>query len=367
MSRKRTHEDYVKEINKINSNIEVVGQYIGANIKILHRCKIDGYEWHVAPNVLLHGSGCPMCYGNIKKTHDSYMKELLEINPYIEVIGSYINNKTKILHRCKIDGYEWEVSPSNILSGKGCPVCSKKKKRSHDEYINEVAKLNKNIEVIGEYTSCNIKMLHKCKIDGCEWYATPNNILKGKGCPKCSGNKKKTHEEYVKNVYFINQDIEVIGNYTNAHASILHKCKVCGLEWSASPNTILSGSGCPKCKKSKGEKIISSWFDKMNILYEQQKTFENCKDINLLSYDFYLPEYNLCVEYQGQQHYYPVNYFGGEDRFKIQQKHDDIKRKYCKDNNIMLIEIPYYKDIYEELIKMHELMKEKYTEKEVIA
>lgn len=367
MSRKKkTQEEYINELAEMNSNIEALEEYAGANTKILHRCKIDGYEWHIAPNALLHGNGCPMCYGNIKKTHDIYIEELSKINPNVEVIGNYINNKTKILHRCKIDGYEWEVCPSNILSGKGCPVCSGKKKRTHHEYMIEVAKLNENIEVVDEYINCNTKILHKCKIDGCEWYATPNAILSGKGCPKCSGNVKKTHEEYVSDVCFINENIEVLGNYINAQTPILHKCKMCGCEWFAKPNSILNGTGCPKCKESKGEKIISFWLDNMNVLYEQQKIFEDCKDVKPLPYDFYLPEYNLCIEYQGQQHYFPIKYFGGESKFIIQQRHDNIKREYCRNNNITLLEIPYYKDVYIELEKIHDLVANKHIEKEVI-
>lgn len=364
--KKKTHEEYVNELKIFNSNIEAIEKYVDANTKILHKCKIDGYEWHVAPNALLHGNGCPMCYGNIKKTHDLYVEELSKINPNVEVIGNYINNKTKILHRCKIDGYEWEVRPSNMLSGKGCPVCSEKKKKTHKEYVSEVAELNKNIEVIGEYINCNTKILHRCKIDGHEWYATPNNILKGKGCSKCSGNVRKSHEEYIDNVHFVNQNIEVLGVYISAQTSILHKCKICGCEWFAKPNAILSGKGCPKCKESKGEKAVSFWLDKMNILYEPQKRFPDCKDIKPLPFDFYLPEYNICIEYQGQQHYESIEYFGGKSKFESQIKKDNIKKEYCQQNNIFLFEIPYYLDLDEELIKLYNLITMQSIEKGVV-
>ena len=355
--RKKIHADYINELNIINPDIEVIEKYINANTKILHRCKIDGYEWHVSPNAILHGNGCPMCYGNIKKTHDMYVKELFKINPNIEVIGEYINNKTKILHRCKIDGYEWNACPSNMLSGKGCPICSRRKKKTHEEYVNEVMELNDNIDVIGNYINCNTKILHKCKIDGHEWYATPNSILSGKGCSKCSGNTKKNHKEYVDDVCSINKNIEVIDNYINAQTQILHRCKICGCEWYVKPNAILNGTGCPKCKESRGEKTIEDWLNIKNILYVSQKRFFDCKDIKPLPFDFYLPNYNICIEYQGQQHYEPVEYFGGESKFKDQIKKDNIKKEYCKKNNIHLFEIPYYSDLDEELVKLYELIK----------
>ena len=59
-------------------------------------------------------------------------------------------------------------------------------------------------------------------------------------------------------------------------------------------------------------------------------------------FDFYLPDNNICIEYQGQQHYYPIEHFGGKDRFEEQVQRDLIKKEYCKNNNVILIEIPYW-------------------------
>ena len=72
-----------------------------------------------------------------------------------------------------------------------------------------------------------------------------------------------------------------------------------------------------------------------------QKSFSDCKNINVLKFDFYLPKYNLCIEYNGIQHYQAIDYFGGEERFKQQQKLDTIKQQWCTENNIKLIIIPY--------------------------
>lgn len=60
-----------------------------------------------------------------------------------------------------------------------------------------------------------------------------------------------------------------------------------------------------------------------------------------MRFDFYLPDYNCCIECNGEQHYIPIDYFGGEDTFKRQQENDDIKQKFCSENNIKLIVIPY--------------------------
>ena len=133
-------------------------------------------------------------------------------------------------------------------------------------------------------------------------------------------------------------------DYINASTPIRHKCLIDGYEWDATPGNILFGYGCPRCNESKLEKATRLWLDANNILYEQNKTFDKCVDKKPLSFDFYLPNFNLCIECQGKQHYEPIQYFGGEEQFKIQQYHDDLKKIYCSKNNIELLEISYWED-----------------------
>ena len=104
------------------------------------------------------------------------------------------------------------------------------------------------------------------------------------------------------------------------------------------------------CKNfSHGEVCVKKYLDDNNICYIAQKKFDDCRDQLPLPFDFYLPAYNACVEYQGEQHYRSVEYFGGEDAFLTRKKHDEIKLKYCQQHKINLIIIPYYTDIEEEL------------------
>lgn len=106
---------------------------------------------------------------------------------------------------------------------------------------------------------------------------------------------------------------------------------------------------CPECQNSNGEYSISNYLVKNNINYENKKIYPNLIGINngLLSYDFYLPDYNVLIEYQGEQHERPVDFDGKgkkyiERQFKKQQEHDRRKRQYAKDNGIKLLEIWYY-------------------------
>lgn len=98
---------------------------------------------------------------------------------------------------------------------------------------------------------------------------------------------------------------------------------------------------CGCMTRSKGEYIIQELLDKHNIQYVNQYKFDDCKNERRLPFDFYLPENNVCIEYQGKQHFQVIDYFGGEKAFEERQRNDLIKKNYCKNNNITLIEIMY--------------------------
>ena len=97
-------------------------------------------------------------------THEEFMEKFYENNKNaenIEILGEYVNNRTKIKCKCKIDGYEWEMTPSNLLSNHGCPKCSGNNKLTHEEFINRIKGVNENIEILGELNSKSILQYEK--------------------------------------------------------------------------------------------------------------------------------------------------------------------------------------------------------------
>ena len=118
----------------------------------------------------------------------------------------------------------------------------------------------------------------------------------------------------------------------------------CGYKYSVKAQNLINGYGrCPKCRKSKsnGELLIQNWLIKNNIRFLSE--YPVILDGHILRMDFYLPDNDLYIEFQGKQHYEPIQFFGGEEKFKIIQEYDNLKRKYCQDRN-NLLEISY-KDI----------------------
>lgn len=296
-----------------------------------------------------------------RKTHDEYIDEVKVKNKHVIVLEIYAGASIPILHKCKYCGKEWLIRPSDILKGKGCRECSCKRcgerlRKSHSQYVDELSEINTNIIPIEDYINTDTAILHKCKVCGHIWSIKPNHTLSGHGCPMCgfknnADAKRKTHDDYVKELLIINSDVEVLEEYVNYNTRILHKCKICGYEWPIDPGHTLRGQGCPICNQSHGEREISQWLRNHLIDHIPQYKFEDCRDKLELPFDFYIPEFNICIEYDGLQHFEPIDLFGGEESLKITQQHDNIKTNYCKENQIVLIRIAYNQNISEELNK----------------
>ena len=155
--------------------------------------------------------------------------------------------------------------------------------------------------------------------------------------------RKKTHEEFIEEMNIKNPNIEILGKYKGAKIHIEYRCKICNHKDKMRPDNLLSEKGCPLCNTSKGEKRILKYLNENNIEYIYQMFYSNLRGFGngLLSYDFYLPTYNLLIEYQGEYHDNTVPYQTDFD-FAMQQEHDRRKREYAEKNNIRLLEIWYW-------------------------
>lgn len=351
--KKRTNEEYVNELKIKNPSVIAIDKYINATTKIKHKCLTHDVIWEVAPASVLKGAGCSICHSeriaNSKlRTHDEYVELLKIYAPHISVLEEYKEAKAKILHYCSIHDIKWKASPDNILAGHYCKMCGNSKiaetfTKTKDQYTEQLK--NKNIVCIGKYVNSTTKVRHKCLIDGYEWDIQPSQILNGRGCPKCSNHVCKNQEYFVNEVKSINPHVEVIGEYINAKTKIEFRCKKCNYKWYTTPDVILIGCGCPLCKESHGERQITDWLEKNNISFEYQKKFNDCKYIRVLPFDFYLPDYNTIIEYDGEQHYRPINYFGGLEEFNKTVIRDKIKTDYCNNKGYTLLRITYKDDI----------------------
>ena len=178
------------------------------------------------------------------------------------------------------------------------------------------------------------------------------SLISGHGCFEC-GREESANKRMLSIEHIISTFEKFGAGLLNPHdyigwdvKNLKTPCLECGDVFLTSYNSFVKHEGqyCPKCSstESNGEKRVRAYLEANNILFNQEYRFDDCKDKNTLPFDFYLPEYNTCVEYQGLQHYEPIEYFGGDIRLRNVQKHDQIKKQYCISHGLRLIEIPYW-------------------------
>jgi uncharacterized protein with PIN domain len=351
----KTTDFFKQEVSLITNNeYKVLSEYKGNKNKVLMKHIKCQNEFLMQPNAFLNGQRCPYCSGKMQKTTEQFKKEIYElVGDEYELLDEYINSKVKvhILHKkCK---NIIELKPNSFLTGHRCGYCSQKKQKNTEWFKQEVYDLVANeYEVLGEYTRALEKTLfrhNKCEY---EFLLRPNDFLKGTRCPKCNGGIKNKSTEYFKNeVYNLTGDeYVVVGTYKSSKKPILFKHVSCGNLFSMTPGGFLGsknriGNRCPICNESKGEQRINKYFTNHNLYFIRQKEFDGLLGLSNknLSYDFYLPQYNLLIEYQGEQHgRYIKGMHKSKKDFEKQQEHDRRKCEYAKEHNIKLLEIWYW-------------------------
>lgn len=300
MGRKKTQLEWDADVQDlVQDEYTFLEPYQGSTVKISVRHNTCGYTYSIAPKFFLKGNRCKRCVTreNAKKytkTHKQFLQDIYtQVGNEYTVLSKYKNSSTRISVRHNICGSEYKVRPDAFLRGTRCKTCL------HEEYKEKYKKTTR------------------------EFAYEVNNTTNG---------AYKLASEYV--------DV-------NTKVKIEHI--KCNTVYEVFPYQFVRGRRCPRCNQSKGEVFVENILKEQGIDYEPQKMFSNLKDINYLSYDFFLPQYNVLIEYQGVQHFKPVDVFGGTEYFRVQQRHDEMKRDYAKENGFMLIEIPYTADTYDKV------------------
>jgi hypothetical protein len=268
-------------------------------------------------------------------------------NEYDYSLVNYEGMHKKITIICPIHG-EFEQRANCHRYGRGCAKCGKNRasekcKKNTEQFIKEAKKIhgNKYDYSLTDYVLAHDKVKIICPIHGI-FTQKAYKHLSGHNCNKCAGKQKLTNRNFINKSKKIHGDIYDYSkvSYENGKTKVKIICKKHG-EFKQSPEKHLMGQGCTKCQISHGERLVRDFLNDNNINHEIQKMFQGCRHKTSLKFDFYLPEYNLCIEYNGEQHYKPVKYFGGNNKFYLCKKRDEIKESYCKENNINLLVISY--------------------------
>lgn len=262
--RRWTSIEREQQINAL-PNIKFVrwgGTYRGAKSKAVCRCDVDGYEWATAVSNLINGStGCPQCSGKRRWTAEERISQInaLPNIEFIRWVDGYVNNESKAVCRCQIDGFEWAAGVNMLISsGTGCPQCGGTMRRGEEYRINQINALP-NIEFVrwdGIYKNSYSKAICRCAVCGGEWAGTVNNLVNnGRGCTPCGrgamasrllipAKERERQINALPNIKFIRWE----NGYSGSKSKAVCRCEIDGCEWSATPSHLLStGTGCPQC------------------------------------------------------------------------------------------------------------------------
>ena len=223
-----------------------------------------------------------------RKTNDEFKRELKEVHgDRFDLLSEYVNNCTKVKLKCNICGNVIEKMPSKLVtsSKEGCYICSKKNRYKTSDV------LQKEIDSIspGEYT--------------------------------------------------------IVGKYIGSRKKIMVIRNDCNHTYDITPDNLLRGRGCPKCgiRQSHYMDIVERYLDDNNIHYVKEKTFEDCRFKRCLPFDYYIPSQNVCIEVDGEFHFNrKTKSFSLASSYEETKKRDAIKGSYCKRNKIKLIRLPFY-------------------------
>ena len=367
-------KEFIENANKIHNYKYDYSKvkYINCKTKVTIICPKHG-EFIQTPYHHIQGEGCSYCTNKHNYMTEEFIEKSIKLhgNKYDYSKVKYINNFTKVTIICPKHG-EFTQIPNHHLHGSGCSKCnsekqSKLRRMSKEEFIakaNEIHRINKYDYSKVDYQGNKIKVCIICNNHEhpFEFWQKPNSHLRGDGCPKCKSIKQSqrqnsTTENFIEKANkkhgIGTYDYSKI-KYINAYTKVEIICPKHG-KFSQMPSSHLSGQGCPKCNKYKGEIVIRDFLTKYKMEFEEQKKFKGCKDKRELKFDFYLPKYNLCIEYDGIQHFEKVNWDGKytdkklEENLQSYKLRDKIKNDYCKNNEIGLLRIRYDENVKEKL------------------
>ena len=274
-----------------------------------------------------------------------------------------INDKSEVVYICPIHG-ECKTRAGSILKGSGCYWCGRTsaakkraattlKERQDSLYLKALSACReKGYELISkkeDILNNETYVTYKCPVHGLQKMRI-HNLVSGRNCPKCNNDIQS--KKYRLSSIEVEQRVSALGgkllnkqDYINRYKkNLIIECPICNTPFTISLVLFTQHGGqvCPDCNDSKsvGEKRIRKYLETNNILFEQEKWFPDCRDINPLPFDFYLLDHNIIIEFDGEQHYKQGHFT--HSQLSYTQLHDTIKNDYYKNNNIKLIRIPYW-------------------------
>jgi hypothetical protein len=293
----------------------------------------------------MNNRGCPKCAGNIQLSNEEIDRRLEDRS--IARVDDYPGRNTdKITWKCLIDGHIWKANVSEVLYKKtGCSVCSGNKPKTN-ENIDSILE-NYNIVRLSDYKNNSSKFQVKCLHcnNTFDIYLYQIHKNKDRSCPFCRSYEKKESQLSRIKDKLDKHGIVIMSNYSGVNEK--HDfIDSFGNEWTDTIGNVITKYSLVEGQKynksyrfSQRENMIYSYLRDSGVSFERHYKLEN--EHRFFIVDFIVND-RIVVEYNGKQHYEPVDFFGGLEQYEKQIKRDNDLKTLCYNNSIEYIEIPYY-------------------------
>jgi hypothetical protein len=367
-------EDFIKKANEVHHGKYCYDkvEYVNCDTKVCIKCSKHG-EFCQTPHSHLQGQGCPTCANENKgeycrSSKEEFIKKARKEHgdkyDYSKV--DYVNAMTKVCIICKEHGEFWQT-PSAHTQGSGCHKCaneatSKRCRCSKEEFIKKANEVHQNKYDYSNVRYCDAltKVCIICLKHGKFWQQ-PNNHLSGAGCHKCAneahGDRYRfSKEDFIKKANEVHKGKYCYDKveYVNCDTKVCIICKKHG-EFEQTPYSHTKGAGCPTCNLSHLERSVMNYLDENGITYSYQKRFNW---LGRQSLDFYLPDYKVGIECQGEQHFFPIDFAGKGVEWACKEfdkinSRDKRKKALCEKHGIKLLyfgNVPNYNTFLGEVV-----------------
>lgn len=347
----------MSKLKELEPDIILVGEFVNQNTNTEFKCGKCGHIWKVSPKHILNDdTGCPRCAGRITRyTHE----DIVKLFPDIVLLEPFKSLNSEILVRFKECGHTHRVRISNLLRREtnGCKTCRNiNATKTHEQFVEEVLKVNPKIQLLGRYVNNSTQILTKCLDCGCVKLRYPKSLISGNGCKSCNDlHKTMKFEVFLSSFRALNPfDYEEYTFDKDSYRGCRYDIKIthsCGHMYLAKGDKLLSGYGrCPNCKNtlSNGASVVRDYLVRNKYKFNSEVTYDDLKTETgqHLRFDFVVKITDsliVVIEYNGFQHYSPYNTFHYTlEDFEYQVYRDSIKKLYALKHNFYYLEVPCY-------------------------
>lgn len=365
--RRKGIEQFIKESEEIHGKGRYLYDkvvYVNAATKVTLFCTVCNEYFEQKPQShIVSRCGCNKCrYKKATKGHDTFIKQVTEKYPDYDFSETeYIKARNVVKYFCKICNEEKTQLASSLLRN-GCPDCSVRRgiqlqTFTKEQFVEKAKLVHGDLYDYSEtvYVNNRTSVKIKCNRCGNDFWQLSNTHILGAGCSACNILKPMPVEEFIErseSVHGVGKfDYSLVHEtYKNSQSLVKIKCNKCNKISNKHVSNHIQGYGCKFCNNSKGEEAIAKYLTENNIYFEREHKIPGCKHKRLLKFDFYLRDFNACIEFDGQQHFKQIDFYG-EEAFLGTQLRDSIKTKFCENHNIPLLRIRYDEKNIEQLVE----------------